>query len=155
MITKTAGRLALVFAVLFSCGTAVAESGKAQPFKIHGTLYLTPMAEMPAGFYTFIDIGEATILGRYYNTGWLQFNADLTIHAGDGTCTAANGDSNDWVMQPDTGRVIFLGGTGRFEGATGYFDSKVTSMVPDPDDGTITSAYIGKGEIIFPKKDKK
>ena len=91
-----------------------------------------------------------------YNEGWLQFNADLTVAAGEGVCHAANGDYNNWKMKPNSTltTVISLGGIGRFEGVEGYFDSTITSLVPNAD-GTMTSTYFGEGQFIFPNKNKE
>lgn len=129
--------------------------GKPQPFRIKGTVVSTPRADTPTtGKFDIVDVGEATHLGLYRNTGWLQYmmvEGKLVILDGAGQSVAANGkDYNTWHMEPLTGRVIFDGGVGRFAGMSGYFDSTITSMTINPD-GSGESTYTGIGEVTFPR----
>lgn len=144
-------------ATIFVCGTMVlpctaSAGGNPQPFKIKGTVEFTPVAGSP-GLFTLVDIGESTYMGRFYNEGWMQFNADLSIAAGEGVCHAANGDYNRWKSKPNSNTVISLGGVGRFEGVEGYFNSTIISIEPHPD-GSMTGKYIGEGQFTFPAKIK-
>ncbi len=153
-ITNTGTAIAALFLCALTAipSTVFADSGKPVPYKIKGTLFMTPREGFP-GLYDFVDTGTSTYFGKYDNQGWLQFNADLTIAAGAGVCTAATGDYNTWVMEANTGRVISTGGIGAFEGVEGYFDSTIISMTFN-EDGTITSEYTGDGYFTFPKKAK-
>jgi len=142
--------LAMVTCFAWSQSHALAQAGqKPLPYMIRGTITLTP-TDTP-GRFTMYDVGQATYLGRYVNTGWLAFMFDdegnLVVLGGEGTAVAANGkDYSNWHMEPGTGRVIFDGADeGRFAGEEGYFDSTILTM--DLAAGVVT--YIGLGEITF------
>ncbi len=146
----TLGGLALLTGALLALPSTALAKGKPQPYKIKGTITLTP-TEVP-GVFQMYDVGESTYLGHYVNTGWLAFTFDadgnLVILGGKGTAVAANGrDYSNWHMEAGTGRVIFDGADeGRFEGEEGYFDSTILTM--DLSAGVVT--YIGVGQITFP-----
>ena len=99
------------------------------------------------GLFTFTDVGEATFLGRYSNSGWLQFDVSGAVAIGGGSATAANGDISNWSQIG--ARVYFDGGTGRFDGDSGYFDSTVTSGPTLNPDGTLSATYTGIGTRII------
>ncbi|HEY5915733.1 MAG TPA: hypothetical protein VJA21_34540, partial [Verrucomicrobiae bacterium] len=167
MTPKTNRKLSLGLAALL-CGvllqSAMAESGKLQTFqiKIHqGFNTLTPVDPVnKPGLFNMFDVGEATLLGRYVNTGLVQMvpipvPPGFAILFGAGTLTAANGDSIGWEFQPTPehpDRIVMLPGTGtgRFLGATGYIDSFAVSVTPNPD-GSVTGTHWGKGELTVPK----
>jgi hypothetical protein len=105
------------------------------------------------------DVGEATLFGRYHNEGSVLL-ADLTaerpvVLAGEGTLTAANGDSIGWILDlnyPDRIVTVPNTGTGRFEGAEGYLDNFGVSTTVDPTTFTITIIHWAKGELTVPRK---
>ena len=80
--------------------------------------------------------GRATHLGLFTEVGQLSFvpdpdNPTLILVTGDATFTAANGDVLEGVIEGavldvttgiGNGVFAFVGGTGRFEGATGTVD---------------------------------
>ena len=96
---------------------------------------------------TFLVLGNATHLGKIVFAGDYsvvqftpnEFGYSVTLHI-QGAYTAANGDTievdcPDWVTQYDaddspvwsTGSVDIIGGTGRFEGATGSYVGNIYS----------------------------
>ncbi len=150
------GGLTLLAGALLVIPSTALSKGKPQSFKIKGTIVFTARADTPTtGIFDMIDVGEATYLGAYVNTGWLQFilvDGEPLILAGAGRAVAANGrDYNNWHMEPRTGRVIFDGAEkGRFVGMSGYFDSTILSMTLNPDGSGGVSTYIGIGEVTLP-----
>ncbi len=168
MTPKTNRKLTLGFAALL-CGvlvpSALGAGGDLQTFqlKLHqGVNTLTPVDPVnKPGLFNMFDVGEATLLGRYVNTGLVQMvpiqaSPGFAILFGAGTLTAANGDSMEWQFQPTPEhpeRIVMLPGTGtgRFLGATGYIDNFPVSVTPNPD-GTVTIVHWAKGELTVPKK---
>lgn len=121
-------------------------SDLARPFKVKGIMTLTPRAD---GKIDVLDVGQATYLGNFRNTGVITVNALGLITEGAGQVVGANGDALDWHIQPLSDRCIFDGASeGRFEGAIGYFDSTTTSLTFDAN-GVGTVVYFGTGEITF------
>jgi len=92
------------------------------------------------------------------NNGWVQIDMSAQPPrslGGEGTLTAANGDSVGWVLaldpaNPERIDIVPNTGTGRFEGATGYMDNFPLSMTLNPD-GTITIVHWAEGELTVPK----
>ena len=81
--------------------------------------------------------GTATHLGQWTTTGTVKYTPDNNgvLHSsGEATLTAANGDKLyfqvDGILDPiagvDQGVFYFVGGTGRFEGASGSANFVVT-----------------------------
>lgn len=90
-----------------------------------------PIGAIPTGSGTATHLGQWTVGGKVNYTP----DADGVIHSsGEGTLTAANGDKLnfkiDGILNPaagvDQGVFYFVGGTGRFEGATGSVNFVVT-----------------------------
>jgi len=173
MTPKTNRRLSLGLAALL-CGllvpSAMAAGAKMQTFqlKCHQALNKLTLVDPTIGMFNMFDVGEATLLGRYVNQGQIQMvpvqGGGFAVLFGAGTITAANGDTIDWVMVPSDGTsttdtINILGGTGRFEGATGYINNFIIDMAPpgiDPETGlfTFTVIHYTKGELIIPPKTK-
>ncbi len=111
-------------------------------------------------YFNMLDVGEATHFGSYVNEGWVQ--TDMSAQpprslGGEGTLTAANGDSVGWVLALDPAnpeRVYILPntGTGRFAGATGFLDNFPISMTPNP--YGLTIVHWAEGELSIPSKTK-
>jgi hypothetical protein len=173
MTPKTNRRLSLGLAALL-CGlllpTAIWAGGKFQTLqlKLHQgintlTLDLEKTKDPSKPYFNMVDIGECTHFGRYLNEGWVQIDMSANPPrslAGEGTFTAANGDSFQWVLDlrdpnnPERVYIVPNTGTGRFEGATGYIDSYPISMTPDPSGTIITIIHWAEGELTIPKKTK-
>ena len=103
-----------------------------RPFALHGSGVATlitdpsgmPIGAVATGSGTATQLGQWTVIGNPKYTP----DADGVLHSsGEATLTAANGDklqvAIDGILDPvagvDQGVFHFLGGTGRFEGASG------------------------------------
>jgi hypothetical protein len=159
-------RVSLVLLAAALAGSAVAESRGAKgrdnalPFKGSSSgLNIADSFDPVAGIaYGHIDgEGEATHLGHFTVHGDVGVVVATGIPHGTWTLTAANGDQ---LFLDMTGRGIddhhglgqftVTGGTGRFEGASGYYEQIITFEFPlgtadvmgytDMFEGTITLA---------------
>ena len=103
-----------------------------RPFALRGTGVATLVTDGSGHLIGAIPTGSgtATHLGQWTVTGNVQYTPDSNgvLHSsGDATLTASNGDKLqiqiegilDPVAAVDQGVFHFVGGTGRFEGATG------------------------------------
>ena len=92
--------------------------------------------------------GTATHAGIFTNEGSGNFfTGELS-----GVATAANGDQLFWeATGPNS--LIFVGGTGRFEGSSGGFSWTNTDEVITVDDETMTmtvsATYVAEGTVTF------
>lgn len=98
-----------------------------RPFKLKGA------GQIDLNTLSFDFSGAATHLGKYSASGTI----DPTTFQIQGTMTAANGDTLDWLAQFQFGPLgeieaafTISGGTGRFTGATGVAAGRVAL---DPD----------------------
>lgn len=121
----------LMLTLFLLLGTIPA-SAVERPFALKGT-GVAPLITDGAGHLigaTPTGSGTATYLGQWTVAGNVQYTPDSNgvLHSsGDATLTAANGDKLqiqingilDPVAAVDQGVFRFVGGTGRFEGATG------------------------------------
>ncbi len=162
------GLTALVCALLLPSATWA--SGKVQTFqlKVHQaintlTLDLEKTVDPSKPYFNMVDMGECTHFGRYLNEGWVQIEMSAQPPrslGGEGSFTAANGDSFKWVLDlrdpnnPERVYIVPNTGTGRFEGATGYIDSFPVSMTPDPTGTILTIIHWAEGELTVPKNTK-
>ena len=126
--TKIRTLMPILFLLLGTIPVSAAE----RPFALSGSgvaTLITNEAGMPIGAIP-TGSGTATHLGQWTVTGNVKYTPDANgvLHSsGDATITAANGDklqvSIDGILDPvaavDQGIFHFVGGTGRFEGATG------------------------------------
>lgn len=150
MITKKH----MLIVSLLVCALALIALGAGQksverPFKINGDL--TVMVNMANGQAEGVDFGQATHTGRYHNTMTLQFYPNSDHVTGSGTLTAANGDQLFWDRNDHY--FTFTGGTGRFEGATGWFEIDHPEAIYDysqmPQFVIAKHPYEGMGEIVY------
>ena len=128
LFTKTR---TLMLTLLLLLGTIPA-SAVERPFALKGT-GVAPLIFDGAGHLigaTPTGAGTATHLGQWTVAGNVQYTPDNNgvLHSsGDATLTAANGDklllTIDGILDPvaamDQGIFHIVGGTGRFEGASG------------------------------------
>ena len=126
--TKIRTLMPILFLLLGTIPVSAAE----RPFALSGSgvaTLITNEAGMPIGNIP-TGSGTATHLGQWTVTGNVKYTPDANgvLHSsGDATITAANGDKVqiqiEGVLDPvagmDQGLFHIVGGTGRFEGATG------------------------------------
>ena len=126
--TKTRTMLLILFLLL---GTIPA-SAVDRPFALNGTGVATLITDESGNLIGGIPTGSgtATHLGQWTVTGVVKYTPDSNgvLHSsGDATITAANGDKLqvqiDGILDPvaavDHGTFYIVGGTGRFQGASG------------------------------------
>jgi hypothetical protein len=112
-------------------GTTIPASAIERPFALNGAGVATlitdesgiPIGAIPTGS------GTATHLGQWTVAGNVKYTPDNGVlrSSGEATLTAANGDKLqfqiDGILDPvagiDQGLFHFVGGTGRFQGASG------------------------------------
>lgn len=103
-----------------------------RPFALSGTGVATLITDESGHLIGAVPTGSgtATHLGQWTTTGTVKYTPDNNgvLHSsGEATLTAANGDKLyfqiDGILDPvaavDQGVFYFVGGTGRFEGASG------------------------------------
>ena len=103
-----------------------------RPFALKGAGVATLLTDENGNLIGAIPTGSgtATHLGQWTVTGTVKYtpDSDGVLHSsGEATLTAANGDKLlfqiDGILDPvaavDQGVFYFVGGTGRFEGASG------------------------------------
>ena len=101
-------------------------------------------------------VGQATLLGRFTVIGDVAVDVATGVAHGTWTLTAANGDEISLSMDGfgidanhGFGAFQIVGGTGRFQGATGNYDQIITFAVPLGTSAVID--YTDKfGETISP-----
>lgn len=132
-----------------------ASAGKQEPFKGTSSGVVTTVGfDKEAGIsYTRVaGEGQSTQLGRFAVTAYLAYTVATGIARGVSMLTAANGDQLFLTM---TGRGIdathgqgtltVVGGTGRFQGATGSFEQTITFAVAP---GSTTSDSIAFTDVL-------
>jgi hypothetical protein len=145
-----------VLLTLAACAIALAALGSTKnpvqrPFKISGHVDGTLTAvDANYIYYEFTDVGEATHMGPYVNTGTYQISQSTGLFTGSGVATADNGDTVTWVMAGNvitgTWTTTWTGGTGRFVGAVGGFVGVTEPVSPAP---TVSFDYTGEGTITY------
>jgi len=133
--TKIRTLLPILFLLLGTIPVSAVE----RPFALNGSGVATlitdpagnPIGAIPTGSGTATHIGQWTVTGQVNYTP----DAQGVLHSsGDATLTAANGDKLyfkiDGILDPgagmDQGVFYFVGGTGRFENASGSANFVVT-----------------------------
>jgi len=125
-----------------------------RPFALKGTGVATLLTDASGNLVGAIPTGSgtATHLGQWTVTGHVTYTPDSNgvLHSGgEATITAANGDKLqvqiDGILDPvaamDQGVFHIVGGTGRFEGATG--DSNFVVSI-NPVTGGFDLTLVGK-----------
>ena len=143
---------ALMIALFMLLGTIPA-SAVERPFALHGSgvaTLITDESGLPTGAIA-TGSGTATHLGQWTVTGNVKYTLDNGVlrSSGDTTLTASNGDKLqiqiDGILDPvagvDQGVFHIMGGTGRFEGATGDANFIVTI---NPVTGGFDLTVVGK-----------
>ena len=126
--------LSLTVAALTLTPIVDANNQVTRPFHISGQMT----------FYPFTDQGVATHFGSFVNNG----------NPFSGNYVAANGDTISWYAGGGgqcnadysicTGTIVFNGGTGRFENATGGYDYQMILVGPG-----LAYTYTGGGTITY------
>jgi hypothetical protein len=124
-----------------------------RPVKViegHLTITIDPVT----GDYQFTDWGMATHVGLVTNSGAGVLNlATGQFVSGTGVIVTANGDLITWAVGTVPNTVLYTGGTGRFEGASGGITISVTSqtLLSVNEDGTVTflMTYVADGSITY------
>jgi hypothetical protein len=130
----------------------VAHAGNKVPFKAvcFGQATVLPISSWwsSPGILVANVTGKATHLGDFTATLTSAPYPHLKLDI-----TADNGDMLycDVEKTPAGGHVTVLGGTGRFEAATGYWESAITEVGPAP--GAWTEIAIGTISTIGSNKD--
>jgi len=126
--------------------TMSAEDQVTRPFKAQSNA--TQVVNLMTGDWLFEEWGEGTHTGRYTNEG--------SGHPGygSGVLTAADGDQIFWDVTQVGGNppvVVFTGGTGRFENASGELTGETSNMevVIDWPTMTITATVHYTGWIRY------
>jgi hypothetical protein len=129
--------LAVVLAALALSGPAAA--GAEKPFKGRSSGVVREMGFDPLTVTVYTRLegeGQATHLGRFTVTADIAIVIGAGVH-GTGTLTAANGDQLFLTMEGDgidpihgLGEFTVVGGTGRFEGASGFYEQLITFAAP-------------------------
>jgi hypothetical protein len=148
-MNRTLNALILMLAVLVlgSFPAAAVE----RPFSLEGSGTVNNDGSLSAS-------GRATHLGLWTEIGELSLapdpnNPNLLIATGNATFTAANGDQLEGVIEDGsldvttgiaTGTFHFVGGTGRFEGASG-----TVSFVVEQNLATGAFAITGVGTLSY------
>lgn len=127
----------LMLTLLLLLGTIPA-SAVERPFALNGVGVATLITDESGNVIGAIPTGSgtATHLGQWTTTGTVKYIPDNGVlrSSGEATLTAANGDKLqfliDGIFDPiagvDQGVFRFVGGTGRFEGASGELNFVVT-----------------------------
>ncbi len=143
----------LMLTIFVLLGTIPA-SAVERPFALNGTGVATLITDGSGHLIGAIPTGSgtATHLGQWTVSGTVHYTPDANgvLHStGDATLTAANGDKLqvqiDGILDPvaamDQGVFRFVGGTGRFEGATGETNFVVSI---NPVTGGFSLTVVGK-----------
>jgi hypothetical protein len=132
MVMKSFTKIRTAMLTLFLLLGTIPVSAVDRPFALNGAgvaTLITDGSGNPTGAIA-TGSGTATHLGRWTVSGNVTYTPDSygVLHSGgDATLTAANGDKLqfkiDGILDTNTfvdqGVFHFVGGTGRFEGATG------------------------------------
>jgi len=150
--------LASVLAALTLSGPATA--AKLVPFKGKSSGIITTVGFDPVNGIVYTHLageGEATHLGHF------AVIADVAVYLASGvlgtwTLTAANGDMLFLTMRGGGidpthgfGTFIIVGGTGRFQGATGYYEQTITFGAPPPTT-VVSYTEVLEGAISFGRR---
>jgi hypothetical protein len=140
--------------------TGPARAGQMVPFKgtSSGVVTATGFDPVTGTAYTHVaGEGVATHLGRFTVEADVAVDVATGIPTGAWTLTAANGDMLFMDMgghgidaTHGFGAFTVVGGTGRFQGATGYYEQIITFAVPLGSSATIPYTDVIEGTISSP-----
>ena len=142
----------LMLSLFLLLGT-IPVSAVERPFALNGSGVATLVTDASGNLIGAIPTGSgtATHLGQWTVTGTVKYTPDNGVlrSSGEATLTAANGDKLqvqiDGILDPvaavDQGLFHFVGGTGRFEGASGSANFLVTI---NPVTGGFELTVVGK-----------
>ena len=142
----------LMLSLFLLLGT-IPVSAVERPFALNGSGVATLITDASGNLIGAIPTGSgtATHLGQWTVTGTVKYTPDNGVlrSSGEATLTAANGDKLqvqiDGILDPvaavDQGLFHFVGGTGRFEGASGSANFLVTI---NPVTGGFELTVVGK-----------
>ncbi len=124
----------------------------ARPFKVKGDIvFVVSLDPTTLGEAVGIGTGEGSQVDKFAVHAVGSFDFETSDFIGEGVATTANGDLIYFKMSSRDG-VRFIGGTGRFENATGGHTIEPTAppeqrMV----DGQliVTFSYTGQGTITY------
>jgi len=131
MVMKGFTKIHALMLTLFLLLGTIPASAVERPFALHGRGVATLITDESGNLIGAIPTGSgtATHLGQWTVAGNVKYTPDNGVlrSSGEATITAANGDKLqfqiDGILDPvaavDQGVFRFVGGTGRFEGASG------------------------------------
>jgi hypothetical protein len=139
-----------------------ATAGNQVPFKGRSSGVVTAVGfEAGIAFTHVAGEGQATHLGRCTVSGDVAVDVATGIPQGTWTLTAANGDMLFLAMgghgidaTHGFGAFTVVGGTGRFQGATGYYEEIITFAVPLGSSDSIPYTDVLNGTISSPGSNK-
>jgi hypothetical protein len=148
--------LAAVLTALTLSGPAIA--GEQVPFKGQSSGVVTTVGFDPIAGIVYAHgegTGTATHLGYFTVTGDVQIHLAAGIVLGTYTLTAANGDKLFLTMggggldaTHGFANFVVIGGTGRFQGATGTYKQIITFAAPQPQN-PVAYTEVLEGTISF------
>jgi len=158
-ITKTIIYLQMTALLLSAALAGPGAAEKLVPFKGTSSGVVTAVGFDPvAGIaYTHLEgQGQATHLGRFTVSADVAVDVATGIPLGTWTLTAANGDTLFLAMtgsgiDPTHGFGAFTatGGTGRFQGATGYYEQIITFAAPPGSLPSVDYTDVLEGTISY------
>ena len=153
--------IALLLSIVLASATfaAPASAGKQVPFKGRSSGVVTVTGfSYPFVTTSVVGEGEATHLGRFTLTAEAVVNVSLPGGPASGSwiLTAANGDQlfvtfTAYGIDPTNGYGDFtiVGGTGRFQGATGSYTQRITFATPPGSSPSTAYTDVLEGTISF------
>ena len=149
--------LAAMFLIAVLAGPAAARNQV--PFKGQSSGVVTTESFDPVAGIIYVrgeGEGEATHLGRFTVTSDVTADATTGNAIGAWTLTAANGDMLFLAMRGygidethGAGTFTVVGGTGRFRGATGYYQQTITFAFPGGTADVVPYTEVLEGTISF------
>ena len=147
-----------VLAALTLSGPAMA-AGKPVPFKGRSSGVVTTVRIDPVAGLAYTRAegqGQATHLGHFTQIGDVAVDLVTGNARGTWTLTAANGDmlflaGRGYGIDETHGAGTFtvVGGTGRFRGATGYYQQAITFAFPGGTADAVPYTEVLEGTISF------
>jgi hypothetical protein len=164
MKQRLCGICLLVTALASLALSGPARAGEQVPFKGSSSGVSTAVGFDPvAGIAYFHNEGEgqATHLGRFTEAADVAIDVATGIPSGPWTLTASNGDMLFLTIGGHLidathgfGALTVVGGTGRFQGATGYYEHIITFSVPIGSASTFRYTEVFEGTISSPGSSK-